>query len=119
MSTARQAGDLEASAALAVPSLPAGLEAPSPAPDTPGKKLEIRRKTAKNRFRGTPPPATFDLDGLPDSAFLTETETAAVLRRSKACLENWRKNPDHALKWRRVGSHLLYEVRTVRAFLNP
>jgi len=78
---------------------------------------KIVRKKPRERFRGTPPPATFDIDALPDSTRLTETETAAVIRRPKATLEAWRKRPEHPLKWGRAGVRILYELASIRAFL--
>jgi hypothetical protein len=77
----------------------------------------IVRKKPRERFRGTPPPLTFDLDALPDSTLLNDSETAAACRRSKSTLEVWRKQPDHPLKWRRVGGRVLYELPSIRAFL--
>jgi hypothetical protein len=64
-----------------------------------------------------PPPLMFDLNELPESTLLTETEAAAACRRSKSTLEAWRKQPDHPLRWRRVGGRVLYEVVPVRVFL--
>jgi hypothetical protein len=80
--------------------------------------LNIQRKKPRpKRFRGMPPPLMFDLDALPASTLLTETETAAALRRSKSVLEVWRKQqPDHPLRWRRVGGRVLYELPSIRAF---
>jgi hypothetical protein len=78
---------------------------------------KIFRKKPRRRFRGTPPPLTFDIEALPDSTFLTETESAAALRRSKACLEGWRKHADHPLQWRRVNGRVLYKVTSIRALL--
>jgi hypothetical protein len=77
----------------------------------------IFRKKKRERFRGTPPPLPFDIHSLPDSTLLTDTETAAAIRRSKACLENWRKYADHPLKWRRVNGRVLYEITSIRALL--
>jgi hypothetical protein len=81
----------------------------------------IVRKKPRKRFRGTPPPLPFDIRSLPDSTLLTDTETAAAIRRSKACLENWRKYANHPLKWRRVNGRVLYEITSIRALLgsNP
>lgn len=119
MSEPEQAGDLKASTTLVDPSLPASGGGRSPEPGASGKKLQIQRKKPRpKRFLGVPPPLTFDLDALPDSTRLSETETAAGVRRSKSCLENWRKNPDHPLKWRLVGGRVLYELSSIRAFLN-
>ena len=77
----------------------------------------IVRKKPRNRFRGTPPPLTFDLDALPDSTLLNDSETAAALRRAKSTLEVWRKQRDHPLRWRHVGGRVLYELSSIRAFL--
>jgi hypothetical protein len=78
---------------------------------------KIVRKKPRRRFRGMPPPLTFDIDALPDSTRLTETETAAAIRRPKSALGNWRTLPDHPLKWRRVGGRVLYELPSIREFL--
>ena len=77
----------------------------------------IFRKKPRKRFRGIPPPLTFDLDGLPDSTLLNESETAAACRRAKSTLEVWRKQADHPLQWRRVAGRVLYELSSIRAFL--
>jgi hypothetical protein len=78
---------------------------------------KIFRKKPRERFRGTPPPLTFDLDALPSSTLLSETEAAAAVRRAKSTLEVWRKQKDHPLRWRRVGGRVLYELSSIRAFL--
>ena len=77
----------------------------------------IIRKKPRKRFRGTPPPLTFDLDALPASTLLSETEAAAACRRAKSTLEVWRKQTDHPLRWRRVGGRVLYELSYIRDFL--
>src|SRR5215471_4698335 len=77
----------------------------------------IVRKKPRKRFRGTPPPLTFDLDALPDSTLLNESETAAACRRAKSTLEVWRKQADHPLRWRRVAGRMLYELSSIREFL--
>jgi hypothetical protein len=69
------------------------------------------------RFRGVPPPATFDIDTLPGSAHLTPLETAAVLRRTPGTLEQWRRTPGHPLKWKYVDGRPLYRVDSVRQYL--
>jgi hypothetical protein len=83
-----------------------------------GKVKKIVRKTPPPRNRGVPPPLPFDLDALPASTRLAKTETAAAVRRSVACLDNWQQDPDHPLKWRRVGGRILYELGSIREFLN-
>jgi hypothetical protein len=89
-----------------------------PAPSRSRRLLhEIVRKKRRQRFRGIPPPLTFDLDVLPDSTVLTETEAAAALRRSKSALEGWRKLPDHPLKWRYVAGRVIYELSSIRELL--
>jgi hypothetical protein len=84
-----------------------------------GKPLEeIERKKKRRRFRGVPEPLAIDIDALPDSARLNQKETAAILRRAEATLENWRlMHPDHPLKWTRVAGRILYEVGTIRTLL--
>jgi|SRR5215469_3226620 len=78
---------------------------------------KIAPKNPRKRFRGVPPPLPFDINALPASTRFTETETAAVIRRAKSCLENWRKYPDHPLRWRRVSGRILYELSSIREFL--
>jgi hypothetical protein len=70
----------------------------------------------KKRFRGMPPVPSFDFDALADGTHLTQVETAAVLRRSVSCLENWRKDPTHSLKWQYVAGRVTYTVRAIRKF---
>jgi hypothetical protein len=77
----------------------------------------VVRKKPRVRFRGTPPPLTFDIDALPDSTLLDVVETAAAVRRSTAALENWRLDPNHPLRWRKVSGRILYEVGSLREFL--
>jgi hypothetical protein len=84
-----------------------------PRPVGPVKKYP----PAPNRFRGVPPPPRFSVSELPDDAFLNETETAGLIRRSKACLTNWRRFPNHPLRWRRIAGRVLYELASIRAFL--
>jgi hypothetical protein len=60
---------------------------------------------------------TFDLDELPVTTLLSETEAAAACRRAKSTLEGWRKQKDHPLRWRRVGGRVLYELSSIRDFL--
>jgi hypothetical protein len=82
----------------------------------PSLKIQ-RKKPRPKRFRGTPPPLTFDLDELPGSTRLNVPETAAAVRRSMSVLELWRKQKDHPLRWWRVGGRVLYELSSIRAFL--
>lgn len=67
--------------------------------------------------RGIPPPATFDIDTLPGSSNLTALEVAAVIRRTRGALEQWRRDPNHPLKWRYVDGRPLYRVDAVRDYL--
>ena len=73
------------------------------------------KRPRKNR--GVPPPATFDVDTLPGSSNLTVLEAAAVIRRTPGALEQWRRDPNHALKWRYVDGRPLYRVDAVRDYL--
>jgi hypothetical protein len=76
---------------------------------------KIVRKEPRRRFRGVPPHLNIDIDKLPDSTLLTETEAAAILRRSKSALENWRKDPNHPLRWQYVLGRVTYGLGSVRA----
>jgi hypothetical protein len=73
---------------------------------------KLRRKN-----RGVPPPTTFDIDTLPGSSNLTALEAAAVIRRTPGALEQWRRDPNHPLKWRYVDGRPLYRVDAVRDYL--
>jgi len=73
------------------------------------------KRPRKNR--GVPPPATFDIDTLPGSSNLTVLEAAAIIRRTPGALEQWRRDPNHPLKWRYVDGRPLYRVDTVRDYL--
>jgi hypothetical protein len=73
------------------------------------------KRPRKNR--GVPPPASFDIDTLPGSSNLTVLETAAVVRRTPGALEQWRRDPNHPLKWRYVDGRPLYRVDAVRDYL--
>ena len=78
-----------------------------------------RSASKKPRVRpfGTPPHPLFDLDVLPESAFLTSEEVAAVLRVSKTTPQSWRKIKDHPLQWEYVGGKPLCRVRYLRALI--
>ena len=71
----------------------------------------------RRKNRGMPPPATFDIDTLPGSSNLTALEAAAVVRRTPGALEQWRRDPNHPLKWRYVDGRPLYRVDAVRDYL--
>lgn len=83
-------------------------------PDS-GKMACGTKRYRKNR--GMPPPATFDIDTLPGSSNLTSLEAAAVIRRTPGALEQWRRDPNHRLKWRYVDGRPLYRVDAVRDYL--
>jgi hypothetical protein len=76
-----------------------------------------RAVTRHRKNRGMPPPATFDIDTLPGSSNLTALEAAAVIRRTPGALEQWRRDPNHSLKWRHVDGRPLYRVDAVRHYL--
>lgn len=83
-------------------------------PDS-GKTLCGTKRYRRNR--GMPAPATFDIDTLPGSSNLTSLEAAAVIRRTPGALEQWRRDPNHPLKWRYVDGRPLYRVDAVRDYL--
>src|ERR1700747_107311 len=76
----------------------------------PKKRIVTRKPRNRKGSFGTPPPVRFDFDSLPDSAWLTSDEVAAVLRRSKTTPPLWRTNKNHPLKWQRVDNKPLYRV---------
>lgn len=81
-------------------------------------RTETPRPTKRRRKnRGMPPPAPFDIDTLPGSSNLTALEAAAVVRRTPGALEQWRRYPNHPLKWRYVDGRPLYRVDAVRDYL--
>jgi hypothetical protein len=73
-------------------------------------------QTTKKRDRSMPPLPMFDFEALADGTHLNQVETAAVLRRSVSCLENWRKDPEHPLKWQRVAGRVIYTARAIRKY---
>jgi hypothetical protein len=81
-----------------------------------GRKVPHATKRLRKN-RGMPPPATFDIDALPGSSNLTALEAAAVIRRTPGALEQWRRDPNHPLKWRYVDGRPLYRVDAVRDYL--
>jgi len=74
-------------------------------------------RDVKRKNRGMPP-ATFDIDKLPGSSHLTALEVAAIIRRTPGALEQWRRNPDHPLRWRYVDGRPLYRADAVRDYLD-
>jgi hypothetical protein len=84
---------------------------------SPGCSKVPRATKHGRKNRGVPPPATFDIDTLPGSSNLTVLEAAAVIRRTPGALEQWRRDPNHPLKWRYVDGRPLYRVDAVRDYL--
>lgn len=82
-----------------------------------GTRETLRPTKRRRKNRGVPPPAPFDIDTLPGSSNLTALEVAAVIRRTPGALEQWRRDPNHALKWRYVDGRPLYRVDAVRDYL--
>ena len=85
--------------------------------EPPGIRKMPRVAKRQRKNRGMPPPATFDIDTLPGSSNLTALEAAAVIRRTPGALEQWRRDPNHPLKWRYVDGRPLYRVDAVRDYL--
>jgi hypothetical protein len=84
---------------------------------SPGSKEMPPSAKRRRKNRGVPPPAAFDIDALPGSSNLTVLEAAAVIRRTPGALEQWRRDPNHPLKWRYVDGRPLYRVDAVRDYL--
>ena len=84
---------------------------------SPGSRKIPRVAKRHRKNRGMPPPATFDIETLPGSSNLTALEAAAVIRRTPGALEQWRRDPNHPLKWRYVDGRPLYRVDAVRDYL--
>jgi hypothetical protein len=82
-----------------------------------GSQKMPRAAKRHRKNRGVPAPATFDVDTLPGSSNLTALEAAAVIRRTPGALEQWRRDPNHPLKWRYVDGRPLYRVDAVRDYL--
>jgi hypothetical protein len=83
----------------------------------PGNRTTPHTRNRPRKNRGMPPPAAFDIDTLPASSNLTALEAAAVIRRTPGALEQWRRNPNHPLRWRYVNGRPLYRVDAVRDYL--
>lgn len=86
-------------------------------PGSPNSKEMPPAAKRHRKNRGVPPPATFDIDALPGSSNLTVLEAAAIIRRTPGALEQWRRDPNHPLKWRYVDGRPLYRVDAVRDYL--
>jgi hypothetical protein len=84
---------------------------------SPGSGKMPRATKRQRKNRGVPPPATFDIETLPGSSNLTALEAAAVIRRTPGALEQWRRDPNHPLKWRYVDGRPLYRVDALRDYL--
>jgi hypothetical protein len=84
---------------------------------SPASRNMSRATKRHRKNRGMPAPATFDIDALPGSSNLTALEAAAVIRRTPGALEQWRRDPNHPLKWRYVDGRPLYRVDAVRDYL--
>jgi hypothetical protein len=84
---------------------------------SPGSGKMPRAAKRQRKNRGVPPPATFDIETLPGSSNLTALEAAAVIRRTPGALEQWRRDPNHPLKWRYVDGRPLYRVDALRDYL--
>lgn len=68
--------------------------------------------------RGLQPPPLFDFDQLGNGTFLSEFETAAVLRVSSNTLAAWRGQPAHPLRWLRLPNGFIrYRVAAIRAYV--
>jgi len=75
-------------------------------------------RSTKRGFRGTPPPATFTLEGVSDDACLTEFQVGALIQVSTNSLSSWRREPDHPLHWFALPNGLIrYRVGALRNFL--
>ena len=85
--------------------------------ESSGSRKMLRATKSCRKNRGMPPPAPFDIDTLPGSSNLTALEAAAVIRRTPGALEQWRRDPNHPLKWRYVDGRPLYRVDAVREYL--
>jgi hypothetical protein len=81
-------------------------------------KREQDQKRDRHGFRGTPPPASFSLQELPDDAQLTEAEVAAIGRWSTNTVASWRRQPGHPLQWERVaGKFIRYRAGALKRFM--
>jgi hypothetical protein len=79
------------------------------------RKAKLRK--ARSRRAGVPPPVKFDLDALPDSAFLTSDEVAGIMRVSISTPRAWRQDKDHPLQWGYVNGKPSYTVRSMRKYI--
>ena len=79
----------------------------------------MNNTTKKPRIRrsGVAPHPCFDFDSLPDSAWLSTIEVAAVLRKAKNTVQQWRQKPDHPLRWQRVNGRPLCKAGWLRDYI--
>ena len=81
-------------------------------------KRDPNQKRDRHGFRGTPPPAAFSLQALPDDAQLTEYEVAAVGRWSTNTVAAWRRQPGHPLRWGVVaGRFVRYRAGYLKTYM--
>jgi hypothetical protein len=81
-------------------------------------KRDPNQKRDRHGFRGTPPPASFSLQELPDDAQLTEAEVAAVGRWSTNTVAAWRRQPGHPLRWELVaGKFVRYRAGDLKIYM--
>jgi hypothetical protein len=79
--------------------------------------MSLEHSPARNRrFRGTPPPAQFDLATLPDDSLLSTEEVAAVLRKAIGTVEGWRAK-QHPLRFLWVDGYVRYTAKAVRGYI--
>jgi hypothetical protein len=85
----------------------------------PGQpKAKPAAKRHRDRNYGVPLPCKFDIDKLPDSAWLTNTDVAAVLRRARGTVEGWRQRPDGGpIPFEYLDNKPVYRAHAVRAFI--
>jgi|SRR5215831_12845603 len=87
---------------------------------TPSNDHETNTPQPRDRhgYRSVPPPATFDIYALPDTAPLTIRDVAAHGRWAVATVEKWRQQPDHPLKWLTLpGGFVRTTVADLKRFL--
>lgn len=85
--------------------------------ETPEQRKLRAEQRNRRRRKADASARPFDPTGLGDEVELTERQTADWLQVAPPTLVLWREDPDHPLRWRKVGKFVRYRVGEIRAYL--
>src|SRR4051812_33577503 len=95
---------------------------PTPASETPAESVAPHRAKSRRpppkRFRGVAPFPSFDVMTLPDTTVLSTKETSGITRLAIGRLDRLRaSDPNHPLRWVRMGRSIRYLAGSVKKSL--